>query len=52
LWFARLLPDIGSKEQSKTPDRHVVKSIITAKTTPKVITAADSVDEIAAGADG
>jgi hypothetical protein len=42
----------AKKWSSKTPDIHVVKSIITAKITPKTVSAANSADEAAAGADG
>jgi hypothetical protein len=40
------------KGYCKTPDIHVVKSIITAKITPKVISTADPADEVAASTDG
>jgi hypothetical protein len=40
------------KGYRKTPERHVVKSIITAKITPKIISSADSVDEAVAGSYG
>jgi hypothetical protein len=42
----------AKKRSSKTPDIHVVKSIITAKITPKTVPAANSAHEVAAGADG
>jgi hypothetical protein len=47
-------PFSGKRQKgwSKTPDLHVFKSIITAKITPKTVPAANSIDEIAAGADG
>jgi hypothetical protein len=44
--------ELTAKGRSKTPDIHVVKSIITAKITPKTVPAANSINEIAAGADG
>jgi hypothetical protein len=47
-----LLLGKAKKRSSKTPDIHVVKSIITAKITPKTVPAADSANEVAAGADG
>jgi hypothetical protein len=46
------LPEKYEKVSSKTPDIHVVKSIITAKTTPKTVSAANSANEAAAGAYG
>ena len=42
----------SGETQSKTPDIHVVKSIITAKVTTKTVAAANSADEIVAGAYG
>jgi hypothetical protein len=38
--------------REKTPEEHVFKPIITAKTTPKAVSTADSADEAVTGAYG
>ena len=47
-----LFPEIGKRSGAKPLIIHVVKSIFTAEVTTKIVTAANSVDETAAGAHG